>query len=80
MFLLQSVEMEQVPSKCFFKSVAQWHQQVPVLMKKSQRPGSRYAVLTGQGLDIRSAFPTTDNSPILFSSSPVEATLESEEL
>ncbi|XP_062319969.1 myopalladin isoform X2 [Osmerus eperlanus] len=59
---------------------AQWHQQVPVLMKKSQRPGSRYAVLTGQGLDIRSAFPTTDNSPILFSSSPVEATLESEEL
>uniref|UniRef100_A0A8C7CAQ8 Myopalladin n=1 Tax=Oncorhynchus kisutch TaxID=8019 RepID=A0A8C7CAQ8_ONCKI len=59
---------------------AQWHKQVPLPMKKAPRQGSRYAVLTGQGLDIKSAFPTTDNSPILFSSSPVEAQLESEEL
>ncbi|XP_014009748.2 myopalladin isoform X2 [Salmo salar] len=59
---------------------AQWHKHVPLPMKKAPRQGSRYAVLTGQGLDIKSAFPTTDNSPILFSSSPVEAQLESEEL
>ncbi|KAM9559226.1 LOW QUALITY PROTEIN: myopalladin-like [Salvelinus alpinus] len=58
---------------------AQWHQHVPLPMKKVPR-GSRYAALTGQGLDIKSAFPTTDNSPILFSSSPMEAQLESEEL
>uniref|UniRef100_A0A8C7HWS0 Myopalladin n=2 Tax=Oncorhynchus kisutch TaxID=8019 RepID=A0A8C7HWS0_ONCKI len=49
---------------------AQWHQHVPL----------RYATLTGQGLDIKSAFPTTDNSPILFSSSSTEAQLESDEL
>uniref|UniRef100_A0A4W5NUR9 Myopalladin n=1 Tax=Hucho hucho TaxID=62062 RepID=A0A4W5NUR9_9TELE len=59
---------------------AQWHKHVPLPMKKAPRQGNRYAVLTGQGLDIKSAFPTTDNSPILFSSSPVEAQLESEEL
>uniref|UniRef100_A0A8C7UCP0 Ig-like domain-containing protein n=1 Tax=Oncorhynchus mykiss TaxID=8022 RepID=A0A8C7UCP0_ONCMY len=49
---------------------AQWHQHDPL----------RYAALTGQGLDIKSAFPTTDNSPILFSSSPMETQLESDEL
>ena len=49
-------------------------------MKKAPRTGSRYAALTGQGLDIKSAFPTSDTSPILFSSSPPEVTLESEEL
>ncbi|XP_045067449.1 myopalladin isoform X6 [Coregonus clupeaformis] len=59
---------------------AQWHKHVPLPMKKALRQGSRYAVLTGQGLDIKSAFPTMDNSPVLFSSSPVEAQLESEEL
>ncbi|KAL0964227.1 hypothetical protein UPYG_G00321090 [Umbra pygmaea] len=59
---------------------AQWHQHVPLPLKKGQRQGSRYAALSGQGLDIMSAFPTTDNSPILFSSSPVEVHLESEEL
>ncbi|KAJ8014339.1 hypothetical protein DPEC_G00039210 [Dallia pectoralis] len=59
---------------------AQWHQHVPLPLKKTPRQGSRYAALTGQGLDIKSAFPTMDSSPILFSSSPVEAHLESEEL
>uniref|UniRef100_A0AAY4C5I3 Ig-like domain-containing protein n=1 Tax=Denticeps clupeoides TaxID=299321 RepID=A0AAY4C5I3_9TELE len=59
---------------------AQWHKQVPQPMKKATRPGSRYAALTGQGLDIKSAFLSSDNCPILFSSSPTEATLESEEL
>lgn len=49
-------------------------------MKKTPRTGSRYAALTGQGLDIKSAFPTSETSPILFSSSPPEAVLESEEL
>ena len=44
------------------------------------RTGSRYAALTGQGLDIKSAFPTSDTSPFLFSSSPLENTMESEEL
>ncbi|KAM3863002.1 myopalladin [Diretmus argenteus] len=59
---------------------AQWHQSIPTPMKKAPRTGSRYAALSGQGLDIKSAFPTSENSPILFSSSPHEATLESEEL
>ncbi|XP_076142232.1 myopalladin-like isoform X2 [Alosa pseudoharengus] len=60
---------------------AQWHQNIPPLpQKKSTRPVSRYAALTGQGLDIKSAFPSSDNCPILFASSPTEATLESEEL
>ncbi|XP_056147432.1 myopalladin [Lampris incognitus] len=59
---------------------AQWHQSIPMPMKKTPRTGSRYAALTGQGLDIKSAFPTSENSPILFSSSPPEVTLESEEL
>ncbi|KAK6328908.1 hypothetical protein J4Q44_G00008860 [Coregonus suidteri] len=59
---------------------AQWHQHVPLPMKKAPQQGSHYAALTGQGLDSMSAFPTMDNSPILFSSSPVEAQLESQEL
>ncbi|XP_066548962.1 myopalladin isoform X2 [Amia ocellicauda] len=59
---------------------AQWHQQIPQPMKKVRPSGSRYAALTGQGLDIMSAFPTMDNSPILFTSTPPEAALESEEL
>nr|XP_015203118.1 PREDICTED: myopalladin isoform X1 [Lepisosteus oculatus] len=59
---------------------AQWHQQIPQPMRKVRPSGSRYAALTGQGLDIMSAFPTVDNSPILFTSTPAEAALESEEL
>uniref|UniRef100_A0A672H378 Ig-like domain-containing protein n=1 Tax=Salarias fasciatus TaxID=181472 RepID=A0A672H378_SALFA len=59
---------------------AQWHQSIPAPMKRPPRTGSRYAALTGQGLDIKSIFPTSDGGPILFSSSPPEATLESEEL
>ncbi|XP_059179876.1 myopalladin [Centropristis striata] len=59
---------------------AQWHQSIPAPMKKAPRTGSRYAALTGQGLDIKSAFPTSETNPILFSSSPPEAMLESEEL
>ncbi|KAI1894634.1 hypothetical protein AGOR_G00117780 [Albula goreensis] len=59
---------------------AQWHQQIPLPMKATRSVGSRYAALASQGLDIMSAFPTTDNSPILFASTPAEAALESEEL
>ncbi|KAM6091328.1 myopalladin isoform 1-T1 [Theristicus caerulescens] len=56
---------------------AQWHRQIPQPIKL--RPGgSRYANLTGQGLDIFSAFPTTE-SPMLFSS-PTQKVVESEEL
>ncbi|XP_050754754.1 myopalladin [Gymnogyps californianus] len=56
---------------------AQWHHQIPQPIKL--RPGgSRYANLTGQGLDIFSAFPTTE-SPMLFSS-PTQKVVESEEL
>ncbi|XP_009511805.1 myopalladin [Phalacrocorax carbo] len=56
---------------------AQWHRQIPQPIKL--RPGgSRYANLTGQGLDIFSAFPTTE-SPMLFSS-PTQKMVESEEL
>ncbi|XP_061644831.1 myopalladin isoform X1 [Phyllopteryx taeniolatus] len=65
---------------CRLDIYAQWHQSVPALMKKTSLVGSRYAALTGQGLDIKSAFPTSETSPFLFSSSPPEATLESEEL
>lgn len=49
-------------------------------MRKPPRTGGRYAALTGQGLDVKSVFPTSETSPILFSSSPAEAVLESEEL
>ncbi|XP_028279114.1 myopalladin isoform X2 [Parambassis ranga] len=65
---------------CRLDIYAQWHQSVPAPMKKAPRTGSRYAALAGQGLDIKSTFPTSDTSPILFSSSPPEAVLESEEL
>ncbi|XP_036403383.1 myopalladin-like isoform X2 [Megalops cyprinoides] len=59
---------------------AQWHQQISLPMRNVRPAGSRYAALTSQGLDIMSAFPSTDSDPILFSSSPTEAVLESEEL
>ncbi|XP_062257600.1 myopalladin isoform X2 [Platichthys flesus] len=65
---------------CRLDIYAQWHQSIPAPMKKAPRTGSRYAALTDQGLDIKSAFPTSDNSPFLFSSSPPETMLESEEL
>lgn len=62
-------------------SAAQWHQSIPMPMKKAApRTGSRYAALTGQGLDIKSIFPSTESGPILFASSPLESKLESEEL
>ncbi|XP_041866382.1 myopalladin isoform X2 [Melanotaenia boesemani] len=69
-----------VSCTCRLDIYAQWHQSIPAPMRKAPRAGSRYAALTGQGLDIKSAFPTSDTSPILFASSPPEATLESEEL
>ncbi|XP_049592461.1 myopalladin isoform X2 [Syngnathus scovelli] len=65
---------------CRLDIYAQWHQSVPAPMKKTPRGVSRYAALTGQGLDIKSTFPTSETSPFLFSSSPAEAALESEEL
>ncbi|XP_053164554.1 myopalladin isoform X2 [Hemicordylus capensis] len=56
---------------------AQWHQQIPQPIKI--RPGgTRYANLTGQGLDIFSAFPAVEN-PVRFSS-PSQPVVESEEL
>uniref|UniRef100_A0A674IKD2 Myopalladin n=1 Tax=Terrapene triunguis TaxID=2587831 RepID=A0A674IKD2_9SAUR len=56
---------------------AQWHQQIPLPIKF--RPsGGRYANLTGQGLDIFSAFSAVE-SPKLFSSSS-QSVVESEEL
>ncbi|XP_035186478.1 myopalladin isoform X1 [Oxyura jamaicensis] len=56
---------------------AQWHHQIAQPIKL--RPGGgRYANLTGQGLEIFSAFPTTE-SPMLFSS-PTQKVVESEEL
>ncbi|XP_062989129.1 myopalladin isoform X2 [Elgaria multicarinata webbii] len=56
---------------------AQWHQQIPQPIKI--RPGgTRYANLTGQGLDIFSAFSTVEN-PVRFSSSS-QPVVESEEL
>ncbi|XP_028458733.1 myopalladin isoform X4 [Perca flavescens] len=69
-----------VSCTCRLDIYAQWHQSIPAPMKKAPRTGSRYAALTGQGLDIKSAFPTSETNPILFSSSPPEVMLESEEL
>ncbi|XP_058650846.1 myopalladin isoform X2 [Onychostoma macrolepis] len=59
---------------------AQWYQHVHPPMKKTQFVGSRYAALTGQGLDIKSAFSMSDNGPVIFSASQQERRLESEEL
>lgn len=59
---------------------AQWHQQIPLPMKTLRSAGSRYAALASQGLDVHSAFPTMENNPILFTSTPAEAAMESEEL
>uniref|UniRef100_A0A3Q3W410 Ig-like domain-containing protein n=1 Tax=Mola mola TaxID=94237 RepID=A0A3Q3W410_MOLML len=69
-----------VSCTCRLDIYAQWHQSIPAPMRKAPRTGSRYAALTGQGLDFKSVFPTSETSPILFSSSPPEAILESEEL
>ncbi|XP_068423930.1 myopalladin isoform X2 [Clinocottus analis] len=69
-----------VSCTCRLDIYAQWHQSIPAPMKKAPRTGGRYAALTGQGLDVKSAFPTSENNPILFSSSPPEVMLESEEL
>uniref|UniRef100_UPI0037E88687 myopalladin isoform X1 n=1 Tax=Semicossyphus pulcher TaxID=241346 RepID=UPI0037E88687 len=69
-----------VSCTCRLDIYAQWHQSIAAPIKKSPRTGSRYATLKGQGLNIKSALPTSETSPILFSSSPPEATLESEEL
>ncbi|XP_034408158.1 myopalladin [Cyclopterus lumpus] len=66
-----------VSCTCRLDIYARWHQSI---MKTAPRTGSRYAALTGQGLDIKSTFPTSENNPILFSSCPPEVMLESEEL
>uniref|UniRef100_H3BDD1 Myopalladin n=1 Tax=Latimeria chalumnae TaxID=7897 RepID=H3BDD1_LATCH len=57
---------------------AQWHQQIPQPLKKVRPTSSRYAALTGQGLDIMSAFPSVDN-PMVHSPPPQDV-VESEEL
>ncbi|GCB60798.1 hypothetical protein scyTo_0014226, partial [Scyliorhinus torazame] len=41
---------------------AQWHQQITQPIKKVRPSGSRYAALTSQGLDFKSAFPSVDHS------------------
>ncbi|XP_038678124.1 myopalladin isoform X1 [Scyliorhinus canicula] len=41
---------------------AQWHQQITQPIKKVRPSTSRYAALTSQGLDFKSAFPSVDNS------------------
>uniref|UniRef100_UPI00398E7B96 myopalladin-like isoform X3 n=1 Tax=Pristiophorus japonicus TaxID=55135 RepID=UPI00398E7B96 len=41
---------------------AQWHLQVTQPIKKVRPSSSRYAALTGQGLDFKSAFPSVDSS------------------
>ncbi|XP_027863493.1 myopalladin isoform X2 [Xiphophorus couchianus] len=69
-----------VSCTCRLDIYAQWHQSIPAPMRKAPRASSRYAALTGQGFDIKSAFSTSDTSPVLFASSPPEATLESDEL
>ncbi|XP_007566992.1 myopalladin isoform X3 [Poecilia formosa] len=69
-----------VSCTCRLDIYAQWHQSIPAPMRKAPRASSCYAALTGQGLDIKSAFSTSDTSPFLFASSPPEATLESDEL
>ncbi|XP_068597660.1 myopalladin [Brachionichthys hirsutus] len=60
---------------CRLDIYAQWHQNLPAPMRRAQHAGGCYAALAGQGLDIKS-----ESSPILFSSSPPEAVLESDEL
>ncbi|XP_016420901.1 myopalladin-like [Sinocyclocheilus rhinocerous] len=60
--------------------VAQWYQHFHAPMKKTQLSGSRYAALTGQGLDIKSAFSMSDNGPVIISASQPERRVESEEL
>ncbi|XP_029465550.1 myopalladin isoform X5 [Rhinatrema bivittatum] len=57
---------------------AQWHQQIPQQIKKVRSSGNRYATLTGQGLDILSAFPSVVN-PLVFSPSSLNV-VESDEL
>ncbi|KAK9964886.1 hypothetical protein ABG768_006018 [Culter alburnus] len=59
---------------------AQWHQHVPPPLKRTQIPASRYTALTGHGLDIKSAFPMSDNGPVMFLASRSGRTQESEEL
>ncbi|XP_067908512.1 myopalladin isoform X2 [Heterodontus francisci] len=44
---------------------AQWHQQITQPIKKVRPSGSRYAALTGQGLDFKSAFPSVDSVQFL---------------
>ncbi|XP_074532073.1 myopalladin [Halichoeres trimaculatus] len=69
-----------VSCTCRLDIYAQWHQSVPAPVKKSTPAGSRYVALTGQGIDIRSVFPTSWASPILYTTAPSEANTESEEL
>ncbi|XP_052006385.1 myopalladin-like isoform X2 [Xyrauchen texanus] len=57
---------------------AQWHQQVHPPMRKTQLAGSRYADVTGLG--IRSAFPTSVNGPVIFTTPLSKPATESEEL
>lgn len=69
-----------VSCTCRLDIYAQWHQSVSAPVRKSTQAGSRYAALTGQGIDIKSAFPTSWASPILYATAPSEANTESEEL
>ncbi|KAA0718402.1 Myopalladin 145 kDa sarcomeric protein [Triplophysa tibetana] len=46
---------------------AQWYQHVHPPMRITPLTGSRYAALSHQGLDIKSAFSTCDGAPVMFS-------------
>ncbi|XP_057183523.1 myopalladin-like isoform X1 [Triplophysa rosa] len=52
---------------------AQWYQHVHPPMRKTPLTGSRYAALSHQGLDIKSAFSTCDVGPVMFSASRSES-------
>ncbi|XP_078268902.1 myopalladin isoform X2 [Rhinoraja longicauda] len=55
---------------------AQWHQNIKQQIRKVQSPSSRYAALTSQGLDYKSAFPSVNTLQI-----PAKKTaMESDEL
>ncbi|XP_077073472.1 myopalladin isoform X2 [Siphateles boraxobius] len=59
---------------------AQWHQPVHPPLRRSQISSSRYAALTAHGLDIKSAFPTSDSGPVVCSGPRAAPTQESDEL
>ncbi|XP_051883730.1 myopalladin [Pristis pectinata] len=52
---------------------AQWHQNIKQQIRKVQSPSSRYASLTSQGLDFKSAFPSVDTLQFPAKQNPMES-------